>query len=80
MEQINIEAADNEGTGHLLTIKPISEERYQVFEQQERVATIEIDEQDLGHCRQSLDCRIDLSLINAVRETIISHRKNSFQR
>lgn len=71
MEQFNIEVADNEGTGHTLTVKPISREQYQIFEQQERVATIEIDEQDTTHCRQSLDCRIDLSLINAVRDSIL---------
>lgn len=73
MEQFNIEATDNEGTGHTLMVKPISRERYQIFEQQERVATIEIDEQDTAHCRQSLDCRIDLSLINAVRDSILLH-------
>lgn len=71
MEQFNIQVADNEGTGHTLTVKPISREQYQIFEQQERVATIEIDKQDTSHCRQSLDCRIDLSLINAVRDRIL---------
>ncbi len=79
MEQFNIEVADNEGTGHTLTVKPISGAQYQIFEQEERVATLEIDKQDSSHCRQSLDCRIDLSVINAIRDSILLHNQNVFK-
>lgn len=71
MEEFNIEAADNEGRSHTLTVKPISREQFQIYEDQERVATIELDEQDYNYCRQSLDCKIDLSLINAVKDSIL---------
>lgn len=71
MEEFNIEAADNEGRSHTLRVKPISREQFQIYEDQERVATIELDEQDYNYCRQSLDCKIDLSLINAVKDSIL---------
>jgi hypothetical protein len=74
MKKFNIEAADSQGLGHSYTIKPLKNERYQIFdEQQVRVATIEIDDEDPGHCRQSLDCRVDLFLLNAIRDGILLH-------
>lgn len=72
MEKFSVEAAGTDGIGHSFTINQLSNEQYQIFnEQQERLATIEIDDQNPNHCRQSLDCRIDLTLIKAVRERIL---------
>lgn len=74
MKKFNIEAADSQGFGHLFTIKPLKNERYQIFDEQHvRVATIEIDDEDPSYCRQSLDCRVDLFLLNAIKDGILLH-------
>lgn len=74
MKQFHIKASDHEGIRHSFIIKPLSHEQYQIFnKQKERVATIEIDISDYTHCRQSLDCRIDLPLLNSIRDSILIH-------
>ncbi|SMC87051.1 hypothetical protein [Pedobacter nyackensis] len=74
MKQFHIKAADHEGIGHSFIIKPLNHEQYQIFnEQQERIATIEIDNNDYTHCRQSLDCQIELPLLNSIRDSILIH-------
>ncbi|WEK18045.1 MAG: hypothetical protein P0Y49_14715 [Candidatus Pedobacter colombiensis] len=74
MKKFNIEAADSQGHGHSFTIKPLKNERYRIFnEQHVRVATIEIDNQDPEHYRQSLDCSVDLFLLNAIKDGILLH-------
>lgn len=72
MKKFNVEAAGTDGIGHSFVINQLNNELYQIFnEQQERLATIEIKDQDPEHCRQSLDCRIDLSLIKAIMAGIL---------
>lgn len=74
MEKFIIEAAGTDGLGHSFTIQPLNQKQYKIFnEQQERLATIEIDNQDPGYCRQSLDCRIDIGMLMAIRESILMH-------
>jgi len=74
MEQFRIEVADNNGLGHFYNIKALDNEQYQIFnDDQQRIGTIEIDEKDHQHCRQSLDCRIDLFLLNSIRDQILYH-------
>ncbi|WP_316815260.1 hypothetical protein [Pedobacter nyackensis] len=74
MKKFNIEAAGTDGIGRSFIINQLNKEQYQIFnEQQERLATIEIDDQDPGYCRQSLDCKIDLTLIKAIRHGILYH-------
>lgn len=74
MEQFRIEVADNEGLGHFYNIKALDKDQYQIYNDElERIGTIEIDEKDHEHCRQSLDCRIDLPLLNSIRDEILHH-------
>ena len=74
MEQFRIEIADNEGLGHFYNIKALDNDQYQIYnDEQERIGTIEIDDEDHEHCRQSLDCRIDLPLLNSIRDEILHH-------
>jgi len=72
MKKFNVEAAGTDGNGQSFIINPLSKSRYQIFnDRQERLATIEIDKKDPDHCRQSLYCRIDLSLLIAIRDEIL---------
>lgn len=73
MKKFSIEAAGSDGIGHSFIINPLSSLQYQIFnDKKQRLATIEIDDQDPEHCRQSLDCRIDLPLLIAIRERILN--------
>lgn len=72
MEKFSIEATGTDGIGHSFIINPLSNIKYQIFnDRQQRLATIEIDDEDLGHCRQSLDCKIDLPLLISIRDSIL---------
>lgn len=72
MKKFIVEAIGTDGIGGSFIINPLDNDRYQIFnEQQERLATIEIDDHDAEYCRQSLDCSIDLSLIKAIRAEIL---------
>lgn len=74
MKQFRIEVADNAGFGHFFNIKALDTEHYQIFnDQQQRMATIEIDDQDHNHYRQSLDCKIDLPMLDAIKDGILLH-------
>lgn len=74
MKKFNIEAAGTDGIGRSFIINQLNKAQYQIFnERQERLATIEIDDQDPNYCRQSLDCRIDLTLIKSIRRGILVH-------
>ncbi|WP_449438530.1 hypothetical protein [Pedobacter steynii] len=76
MEQFRIEVADNKPFGRFLNIKALENEQYQIYnEQQERIATIEIDHEDRQHFRQSLDCKVGLPLLNSIRDSILQHQK-----
>ncbi|WP_256007167.1 hypothetical protein [Pedobacter deserti] len=74
MEQFKIQVADSSGYGHIFNIRALSEEKFQIYnDHHERMATIEIDHEDDNYCRQSLDCRIDLPLLDAIKECILMH-------
>lgn len=76
MEQFRIEVADRNGHGRFFNIKALENEQYQIYDdQQERVGTIEIDGSDHKHCRQSLDCKIDMPLLNSIRDSILLHEE-----
>ena len=76
MEQFRIEVADNRGSGHSFHIKVIDETHFQIFnDQQERMATIEIDPEDRHHYRQSLDCRLEIPLLDHIKDSIIRHEQ-----
>jgi len=74
MEQFRIEVA-NQGKGYFFNITKIGDQQFEIFnEASERVGTIKIDDQDHEHC-ETLDCQIDLPLLNAIREGILLHYK-----
>jgi len=74
MKKFNIEAAGTDGIGHSFIINQLNKAQYQIFnKKKKRLATIEIDDRDPGHCRQSLDCSIDLNLLIAIRDGILFH-------
>ncbi|WP_316813352.1 hypothetical protein [Pedobacter heparinus] len=76
MEQFSIEVADNHGSGHFFNITVLDDAHYQIFnEQQERMATIEIDLEDQHHYRQSLDCKLELPLLDAIKDRIMLHEQ-----
>jgi len=76
MEQFRIEIADNRGLGHFYNIRHLDNDQYQILDENlERIGTIEIDEEDRRHCRQSLDCRIDMPLLNSIRDEILHHEE-----
>ncbi len=71
MEQFKIEIA-NEGLGYVYDIKSIGNRQYEIYDQEVKVGTIEIDGEDHEHCH-TVDCEIDLPLMNAIREGIVLH-------
>nr|WP_068891360.1 hypothetical protein [Pedobacter panaciterrae] len=76
MEQFRIEVADSKAFGRFLDIRSIKNEQYQIYnDQHERIGTIEIDNEDRHHYRQSLDCKVDLALLNTIRDSILLHEE-----
>ncbi|MNY37742.1 hypothetical protein D3C86_1723250 [compost metagenome] len=75
MEQFRIEVPDSSGSGHFFNIRMLDAAHFQIFDDQEqRVATIEIDDDDpQNHYRQSLDCKIGLPLLDAIKDSILLH-------
>jgi hypothetical protein len=74
MEQFRIRVADNRGSGQFFNIKTLDNEHYQILNDQlERLATIEIDLEDHRNYRQSLYCKIDRSLLEAIKDSILLH-------
>ncbi|SMC48836.1 hypothetical protein [Pedobacter africanus] len=76
MEQFRIEVADNDGYGHFFNIKMLDMEHFQIFDdRQQRMATIEIEQEEPHHYRQSLDCKIGLPLLDAIKDSIMLHEE-----
>ncbi|MEJ5963281.1 hypothetical protein [Pedobacter immunditicola] len=71
MEQFKIEIA-NEGLGYFYDIKSLGNRLYEIYDREVKVGIIEIDGEDHEHCR-TVDCEIDLPLMNAIREGIVLH-------
>jgi len=69
MDQFKIEVANN-GQGQYFDISPIGNNQYEIYREQEKLGTIEIDEKDHEHCR-AVDCELDLPLMNLIREAIL---------
>jgi hypothetical protein len=79
MEQFKIEIA-LAGEGRFYDIKALGGNRYEIYDQEQKVGTIEIDEDDHEHCR-AVDCEIDLPLMHAIRQGILLHEElNSNQK
>ena len=68
MEQFRIEVAA-EGISHFYNIKPQGNHVYDLYTDDDKIGTIELDDDDHEHCITS-DCELDLPLLNAIREGI----------
>lgn len=74
MEQFTVDVANNFGFGRYFDIKPLDPQHFQIFnDRHERIGTIELDNEDHEHYRQSLDCKVDLPLLNAIHDSILLH-------
>jgi hypothetical protein len=71
MEQFKIEVA-NDGQAYYFDIKPVGNNQYEIYRELEKLGTIEIDENDHEHCK-TIDCELDLPLMNVIREAILAH-------
>lgn len=68
MDQFRIEVA-TEGLSHFYNIKPLGNHVYEIYTDDDKIGSIELDEDDHHHCITS-DCELDLPLLNAIREGI----------
>ncbi len=68
MNEFRIEVAVD-GLGHFYNIKPLGNEVYEIYTDEDKIGTIELDEQNHDHCLTS-DCELDLPLLNAIRDGI----------
>lgn len=73
MEQFRIEVADN-GQSRFYDIKPLGNQRYQIYIKGETIGTIQLDEKDHARC-ESQGCELDMPLLNAIRDQIQFHEK-----
>lgn len=71
MEKFRIEVA-TDGKARTFNITDMGDKQYQIFSETEQIGTIRIDGKEHEHC-QTVDCEIDLPLLNAVREGILLH-------
>jgi len=73
MEQFRIEVANN-GQSRFYDIKPLGNQRYQIYIEGETIGTIQLDEKDHARC-ESQGCELDMPLLNAIRDQIQFHEK-----
>jgi len=76
MKQFRIEVAAN-GLGHFYNIRPIGTAKYQIYQEEELIGTILLDEKDHSHC-ESEGCEMDLPLLNSIRDAIHSYNEHSY--
>lgn len=72
MNQFRIEVAAD-GQAHTYNIKPIGEQVFEIYTDEDKIGSIELDDDNHEHCI-STDCELDMPLINAIREGIHAHR------
>lgn len=75
MEQFRIEVAD-QGKGHFYNIKALGSAKYQIYQEEEFIGTIQLDESDHNHF-QSEGCEMDMPLMNSIREAIHTYNENN---
>ncbi|WP_432714922.1 hypothetical protein [Pedobacter sp.] len=73
MEQFKIEIA-KDGLGYYYDIKTLGNRQYEIYNQETKVGTIEIDGNDHEKCK-TINCELDLPLLNAIREAIVMHQE-----
>jgi len=72
MHQFRIEVVA-EGQGHNFNIRPLENHVYEIYTDEDKIGTIELDEKNHDHCITS-DCELDMPLINAIREGIQAYQ------
>ncbi|MBE9599936.1 hypothetical protein [Pedobacter sp. MC2016-24] len=71
MNQFRIEVASN-GQEHTYNITRLGNHVFDIYQDEDKIGTIELDDQNHEHCLTS-DCELDLPLLNAIREAIHAH-------
>jgi len=72
MKQFRIEVPENDKL-QIFSINQLTDNQYEIHKAAERIGLIEIDGENHEHCK-TLDCKIDLPLLNSIREGILLHR------
>lgn len=72
MKQFRIEIPDNDKL-QVFSITEMGDNQYEIHKAGERIGMIHIDGENHEHCK-TLDCEIDLPLLNSIREGILIHR------
>jgi hypothetical protein len=73
MKEFRIEVA-SEGRAHTFNITDLGEDQYEIYRENEKIGTIQMDGKEHEHC-EALDCEIDMPLLNSIREGIILHKQ-----
>lgn len=73
MKQFRIEVA-SDGQGHTFDITELGDQQFEIYRGEERIGTIQIDGKEHEHC-ETVDCEIDMPLLNAIREGILLHQE-----
>lgn len=68
-----IEVADGH-LGKVFNVRPLGRGRFELFENEETVGTVQLDESDHSHC-ESQGCTLDLPLLHAIRDQIQFHQQ-----
>lgn len=76
MEQFRLEVA-MDGQGYFFDIHSLGNNRYDIFKEDEMVGTIILDEKNHDHC-DTVNCELDLPLMNSIREGILLHEDVSY--
>jgi hypothetical protein len=72
MKQFRIEVPEND-TLQIFSITELTDNQYEIHKAGDRIGTIEIDGESHDHCK-TVDCEIDMPLLNSIREGILQHR------
>ncbi|WP_276090416.1 hypothetical protein [Pedobacter sp. JY14-1] len=73
MEQFRIEAA-NDGKGVFFDVKPLGDQRYELYDQGAYVGTLSLDQDDHSSCKAE-HCKLDLPLLDSIRQVIQVHEQ-----
>jgi hypothetical protein len=72
MKQFRLEVPEND-TLQIFNITELGDNQYEIHKAGNRIGMIKIDGESHEHCK-TVDCEIDLPLLNSIREGIILHR------
>jgi hypothetical protein len=76
MEQFKLEVA-RDGQAYTYDVHSLGNNRYDIFKADVRVGTLQLDDKNHQHC-ETIDCEIDLPLMNSIREGILLHEDVSY--